>query len=235
MSDTPDPTSTTDSNMPTAEPPVELTTEPTTEPTAESSTEPTATPEPAASPARQHGRLYYFFQNLRKRFGAFIGRHKLLFSVLSLILLGGLFYFRHLLHPLVLQLRINLFVIVFALLLFLPLWLLTRKRSKLARVIGALTGLAGIVALWFGGPAAHQYLSLYYRYNTLDIVELDELPTTDHERIPPLNSIHTIAKHKIADTESPMRPDFVRVGDSYRFTLAIEPAYEIRRRFEGIR
>lgn len=188
--------------------------------------------EPATA---KRGRLYWFAFHLRQRIAGFIGRHKRLAALLVLALVALLVHFRALLHPLVLHLRMNVFVIVFAVLLFVPIWLFARRRTKLTRTLAVVAAVAVAVALFFWGPAVHQYVALYYRYQTLDVVELDELPVSDHERIPPLNSIYTIAKHKIADTESPMRPDFVRVGDSYRFTLAIEPAYQIRRRFEGVR
>lgn len=188
-----------------------------------------------STPTKKRGRLYWLRHNVWRRSRAFAERHKLLFSVLLVVGAALLFYFRALIQPLVVQLRVNVFVIVFAALVFVPLWLFARKRTRLARALAAGTGILIAVALWFWGPMIHQYMALYYRYKTLDVVELGELPVSDHERIPPLNSVFTIAKHKIADTESPMRPDFVRVGDSYRFTLAIEPAYPVRRLLEGVR
>ena len=108
------------------------------------------------------------------------------------------------------------------------LWRLSRRggwKCTVASVVGALLLIVGINEL----QAVYHYVALYYRYSTLDIVELKELPTTDNERIQPFNSIFTLAHEVMTEAESPMRPDFVRVGDQYRWTMAIEPAYSVGR------
>ena len=149
---------------------------------------------------------------------AFAAKHKLFFALSTLVLLFGLAFFRAEWQPLLIALRTHLFVVAFAVLLLAPLWLFARKRTKLSRAIAVTLGIAIFAALAVWGATIHQYMALYYRYRTLDVVELTELPVSDQERIPPLNSIYTIAKHKISETESPQRPDFVRVDDAYRFT-----------------
>jgi hypothetical protein len=70
---------------------------------------------------------------------------------------------------------------------------------------------------------------LWYRYVSLDIVKLSELPETGNERIQPLNSIFVTAQEKLGDTERALTPDFVRVGNEYRWTMAIEPEFYLKR------
>jgi len=78
----------------------------------------------------------------------------------------------------------------------------------------------------------HQYLAFYYRYKTLDIVQLDKDPVTDHERIQPLMMIHKTGQTKLDMAEHLATPDFVRSGGDYRFTMSIEPKYIVGR-FKG--
>ncbi|MFZ2192678.1 MAG: hypothetical protein WAV31_00345 [Candidatus Moraniibacteriota bacterium] len=67
-------------------------------------------------------------------------------------------------------------------------------------------------------------MSLYFRYKTLDIVELKEMPLTGHERVQPRQSMLTQAETKTNESFQISDPFFVRVGkDDYNWTMLIEP------------
>lgn len=172
---------------------------------------------------------------MRNRVSAFARRHRKLFLALAAGVLVLVFLLRAFLHPAVIALRTHIFVLTIGLPVAWALWYFLRRRTwkvKLAVLAPLAVLVAGVV---LGGFSPHEYLALYSRYRSLNLQELGELPTTAHDRIQPHNSIISLANEAMAETETPMTPDFVRVGDSYRWTLAIEPAYTIRRSTQGVR
>ncbi len=191
----------------------------------------------SASGEEKRSRWYWFRHHAGVRFRAFLGRHKLAVFLLSTAALVLLFLSRSLWQPGVLLLRIYLVWWVLTLLgLFVARWGLRRRSLKLT-----LTGLvfALLVAAFRISPV-YDYVSLFIRYQTFPQVDLRELPVSGNERIQPLNSIFSLAHEKMVETEAPCRPDFVRVRDelgneSYRWTMAIEPAYLTRRILEPVR
>lgn len=186
------------------------------------------------STLEQRGRLYWFFHNTRKALGAFFKRHQILFISIVLIILAGLFIYRASFHPLILGIRKHLFVlIVLIVFVLLVRWQLRKGTWKRKLTTGIISLLIALI-LVYGGMQVHGYIALYYRYMTLSVTTLDKLPLSDHERIQPLNSVFSLAHEAMSESESPMLPNFVRVGDEYKWTIAIEPAYPISRMLEGI-
>lgn len=184
-----------------------------------------------AQPARLKAstRLYLFFHSIALDIAGFYKRHWLVATFVSLFLLFVMFITRALYHPYVVEVRRLSFLVVPAMLLVV-IWVWARKQTTFKKVVTSLLVLCGFVALFLWGGAAHDYVALYYRYKTLNVVELQQLPITGHERLQPLNSIYSLAHEKASsEMESPQRPDWVRVNDEYRWTLAIEPAHLIPR------
>ena len=188
------------------------------------------------SATEEHGGVYWLFVHSRNRGGDFLKTHKkgcILGALLGGAILGML---RPVLHPHLIAVRTHL--VMFAVpIVATVLFFLALKRAWSWKIKAVVTLLYFLFAtgtfLW--GKEAHTYVALWYRYRTLPIVELSELPATGHERIQPLNSIHSLAYEVMAETERPMTPDFVRINGEYKWTLAIEPGYPVSRIFRGIR
>ena len=107
-----------------------------------------------------------------------------------------------------------------------------RWRGKLV-VFGVIGAMA--VSHWCLNWRPHQYITLYLRYQSLNLQELDELPQTDHERIQPLNSIRVLARETMTEVQQLSDPYFVRVDDQYRWTMSVEPSFIIPRLFGGVK
>ncbi len=192
--------------------------------------------ESSASPTqrRTHGRFYWFFHHVKQRTFLFFRSHKKGFVVGLFTAIVLLILLRAYLHPIVIALRSHIYIFTIGLPLIALLWFILRKlrwQWQTALVIG----LASIVALMAALDAQpHKYLALYFRYSNLVKAELEKLPLTEYDRIQPQNSILSLANEAMVETESPASPDYVRVGDDYRWTLAIEPSYVIRRMTGGV-
>lgn len=189
--------------------------------------------EPAAP--EQHGKLYWFVHHSLTGIRNFLRAHKRILVLLSVLLLLLCFLFRSLLHPAVLEARKHLFLIVLHLLVV--LWMARQfyRRGWLGRIVSGTAGCVVLVTVFYVGGFLFHYFSLYFCYTSLNIVELVDLPVSDHERIQPLNSVFSLAYEAMSETESPMTPDFVRVGDAYNWTIAIEPSYPVSRIFSGVK
>ena len=99
---------------------------------------------------------------------------------------------------------------------------------------GALLGLGLIfAAAAYGGPV-HTYVAQAWQFAILDVVEPDEEPTTDKERIWPLGGIHNYARQQMFDTEAPTSPNLVRSGANNVWTMAVEPATPVLQFFDDV-
>lgn len=192
--------------------------------------------EPAGGTAGEEsgGAVYWFYRNtlkgIRRRYEA-NRRGVILTGCMILVLL---FLFRASFHHYIIVLRRSLLLIA----ILVPLWLWTYRKirtvhfgPKVALMLVATLLTAGLLTV---GRVAHGYVALALRFSSLDLVDLTELPLTGNERIQPLNSVFSLAHEIMTEGETPMMPDFVRIGDDYRWTLAIEPAYPLSRLLEGV-
>ena len=186
-------------------------------------------PVPAIEVEPERGRLYWLWRNGTERLRGFARRHRGLFVLLVVVAAAVLFFLRAAVHPLVIAIRIRMFLVVIGVPLLVGLgWLLFRGSFR-RRLVTAVVVLPLFSLALYWGDEIHHYLALYNRFRTLEVVELTTLPVTDHERIQPLNSIYSLAHEAISESETPMRPFFVRVGDEYRWTMGVEPAYVLPR------
>lgn len=187
-----------------------------------------ATEPVADKPVKVHGWFYWFLRNSRESLVRWYKRHWMGASIGMLVNLFVLFMLRGLTHHYIMMARQRSFLVALLVLLA-AAWVWTRGRHWVVKTLASLVCLLLLVAMFVWGGVAHDYLALYIRYRTINIAELQKLPITGHERLQPLNSIYSLAYEQITATESPQRPDFVRVDGEYRWTMAIEPAYAIPR------
>lgn len=183
---------------------------------------------------KEHGRLYWFFRHTTDNIKGFAKKHIIAFIVIIIASLISMFLLRALFHPLAIELRKHLGVLIVGLPLIMVMWFIVRKGSIKKRIIiWSVYLILGSLAYLYG-PGCYDYFAFYYRYKTLTTVELDELPISGYERIQPLNSIYSLAHEVMAESESPTRPSFVRIGNDYRWTMAVQPAYPLSQLFGGM-
>lgn len=198
---------------------------------------------------KEKSRFYWIKHNTINGLKNFVTRHKLFFGISTFTLLICLFLFRAVWHPSVIYLRSNIWMLTIAAPLTL-LWAFMFKRSvkksmksekhpKLKTVFKTVLYIL-IISCVIGVSIKfdpYNYIALYYRYKTLDKVELKQLPTTDHDIIQPFNSVYSLAKESVEDSEDVMFPDLIREGDEYYFSFAIEAAkkYWAQRWHGGVR
>lgn len=180
----------------------------------------------AATPARwreESWSVSAFAHNLVRGTRKNFQRHPILTITVPLILLIGMYIARPHIQPLLLLVRIYFGGIAIAAAGALALWVLLRKHSVRAQTFGGAFGIITVAAVVLVGGSVHSYFAQYFRYLTLSIEDIDRLPLTDHERVLPLNAVHTLARERMNETESPTIPALVRIGSAYRWTMAIEP------------
>ncbi len=186
----------------------------------------------ATTPDR--GRLYWIIRNSLLRSKSSWQRHRGRFLLILAGIALALLIARAWVQPCVLALRIYSFEMVISII---GLAVFSRFKSRLRwrgwSVLVGLIGL-GVANYWYFHWSPHQYLTLYLRYRTLQIRELDELPTTDHERIQPLHAIRVMAKEAMTEVEQTSDPYYVLVDGQYRWTMSIEPSFLIPRLFGNV-
>ena len=193
-----------------------------------------ATEAAVAAPEETGGAFYWFCRNtakgIRRRFEE--NRRGLILSICVLFVI--LFLIRATYHHYVILARQSLLLIG----LTIPVWVLIFRRvNDRAFGVKLLAFLAASVitfGIFTGGRVLHGYMTLALRFSSLDLADLSELPHTGNERIQPLNSVYSLAHEIMTEGETPMMPDFVRIDNDYRWTLAIEPAYPLSRFLEGV-
>ena len=208
---------------------------------------------PATPVNQKRGAFYWFFKNTFGKTWESAKANKRTFFVLGLAGLWFTFVFRAYWQPLVIKARVHTpEMICLVSLLALMVWSLQRRPhpeagngfreapQKHRRYWKTFFGIFTFTALnvW-----AHftmelpplRYLTLYLRYQALDPVVLTELPTTEHERIQPQASIRVLGGEAMIEVERVSDPDFVRIGDEFRWTMAVEPANPGPRIFGGVK
>jgi hypothetical protein len=181
---------------------------------------------PAAS--ERKGPLYWLGVNTWKMLTAFFARNKFAMVGIAMMSLAAIFFSRAFWQPYAVVVRRSTGLVVLSIILLLVMYLATRLKNrglKYTILAGCVLTIAGYAVCINQGYNPYEYLQLWYRFKTLPIEQLEYLPQTDHERIQPQNAIYNLSKTKVADSESLTCPDFVKVKEAYRWTLAIEPKY----------
>lgn len=161
-------------------------------------------------------------------------RHPVLATAGLVVLVAVLYALRSLYQPYALLLRIYSGGVIAAVLVLLLWWLAFRRTSVRVKTFGSAVLVLVIGALILLASPIHEYVASYFRYRTLELVDLSALPTTDHERVIPLNGVYTLAKQRMNETEMVAPPHLVRVGERYEWTMAVEPARVIQQLFSPI-
>ncbi len=147
----------------------------------------------------------------------------------SIIVLLLLFFLRDDYQPALLFIRKFVFIILVSI-LFLILMI-----SRFRNAVGAgkrVLYLLGIVAFfgvfWYLGfkMQLYQFMQTYNVYKNLNLIELEELPLTQNERIQPYNNIVTMAYESIGETQEVSPPQLVRIDSLNKWTMAVQPSKE---------
>lgn len=162
----------------------------------------------------------------------FFRRNKEKFIFAAVILLVLLFLFRAVWQPFFLTLREYSFVFIVLAVYFLLL-LILRKLKVSLKILLPLSLLVPVGLPFYVFSGAPQYLASYFRYQSLNIVELDELPLTLAERVQPLDSIYVQASEKINETESVSLPDLIFADGKQKWAMEIYPTYLGQKLFKG--
>ena len=144
----------------------------------------------------------------------------------SIILIGLLFFLRDDYQPILLFIRKFIFVILLGgFILFFALRNF-RKTPSTGKRIGILFFLVVFfgVAYYLGWSLKlYDYLKTYNVYNSLNRIEIVELPLTQNERIQPLRNIFSMANESVGETKDVSLPHLVRVDGTNQWTMAIQP------------
>jgi hypothetical protein len=69
----------------------------------------------------------------------------------------------------------------------------------------------------------YHYMKTYNVFNSLNRLEIVELPLTQNERIQPLRNIFSMANESVGETKDVSLPHLVRVDGTNQWTMAIQP------------
>ena len=179
---------------------------------------------------KKHGQFYWLVFNLKVAMKEGVLRHKPLFTILGVVVLISGFILRSLIQPGFIWLRMHTFDILLLATLVVGLRIIKRKlaeKGKRLRLLWRFTALVGVIFLM--RIEAYNYMALYCRYRALHEADLEQLPLTAHERIQPIVSLRQLADGVMDQGKHPSEPDFVRIGENFRFTMAVEPDSEVTR------
>ena len=156
-------------------------------------------------------------------------------SLISLIVFL-VYHFRWAYQGAILEVRIYAGAIIITLLAGVLLsWLMRHHRTGM-RFLVSFAGMAILIIGFHFTKPWNDYIASWWRYQTTEFVELEQLPTTDYERILPLNAVYSLTRERMdKNEEKPSIPDLVRSksGD-YRWSIAIQPAIWVDRLFGGV-
>ncbi|WP_348713545.1 hypothetical protein [Tenacibaculum sp. 190524A05c] len=154
------------------------------------------------------------------------GKQKFIVIFLSLILVLAIFILRDDFQPGLLFLRKYIFIII---LCFAALYFGLRKFRRTASTGGRLLTLL-VIGLFLGGLyfvgwhlKMYDYIKTYNVFNSLNRVEINELPLTRNERIQPLMNIFSMANESVGETKDVSLPHLVRIDTINKWTMAIQP------------
>ena len=154
------------------------------------------------------------------------GKQKRNVIILSILILGLLFFLRDDYQPALLFVRKFIFII---LLCFTVLFFGLRKFRKSAST-GKRIGIIFLLSAFFGllyfagwHFKMYDYMKTYNVFNNLNRIEIAELPLTQNERIQPLRNIFSMANESVGETKDVSLPHLVRVDGTNQWTMAIQP------------
>ncbi len=153
-------------------------------------------------------------------------RQKIKTIIIGSILLILLFVLRDDYQPALLFVRKFIFVILLSTIV---LVIGLRKFRRSANTFTRLLILGIMLAFFFVlyGVGWHfkmyDYMKTYNVFNSLNRIEINELPLTQNERIQPLRNVFSMANESVGETKDVSLPHLVRVGEENKWTMAIQP------------
>ena len=155
------------------------------------------------------------------------GKQKRITIFVTLLILILLFFFRDDYQPVLLFIRKYIFIILVSVLILILGLRKFRKSSK----VGTRLGILALLIIFFGVLYAfgwhykmYDYMKTYNVFNSLEKVEINELPLTQNERIQPLRNIFSMANESVGETKDVSLPHLVRIGTDNKWTMAIQPS-----------
>ena len=153
-------------------------------------------------------------------------RQKKITILLSILILGLLFFLRDDYQPVLLLFRKFIFVI----LLCFTVCFFGLSRFRKSPSTGNRIGILLMLTLFFGAIyfigfhfKMYDYMKTYNVFNSLNRLEIVELPLTQNERIQPLRNIFSMANESVGETKDVSLPHLVRVDGTNQWTMAIQP------------
>lgn len=156
-------------------------------------------------------------------------KQKIVTVIITVILLFTLFITRDDYQPVLLFIRKYLFILLVC---GLVVWMGLRRFRRSAST-GRRLGILALLALFLGVVytigwyfGMYDYMKTWNVFNDLNRVEIHEMPLTQNERIQPFNNIVTMAYESVGETQEISLPQLVRVDNTNKWTMAVQPAKE---------
>lgn len=165
--------------------------------------------------------LKWAFIHLGRWASSFVMRH----WFIALLLVFTALLFREEFQPAVIWFRRFVAPVALSVGILVLFWFISRKSHWFKRTFSFFVS----VMLVAGFVITYEYISLWVRYQSFHVEELDKLPQTGNERMHPLMSVNGLAQGVMGDSRNPSLPDFVWVkeGDKivYKWTMGVEPKF----------
>ncbi|MUU77241.1 hypothetical protein [Winogradskyella endarachnes] len=155
------------------------------------------------------------------------GKQKVITIFVVLLLLVLLFFFRDDYQPALLFIRKYIFIIIISALVLILGLRKFRNSSSIGTRLGMLALLIGFFGILYTVGwhlKMYDYMKTYNVFNSLNKVEINELPLTQNERIQPLRNIFSMANESVGETKDVSLPHLVRIGTENKWTMAIQPS-----------
>ncbi len=167
-----------------------------------------------------------FFRNIWQSNWARLKQHPIAIPAALAVFLIFAYAYRNAYQPYAVLVGIYLDAIIATALAYVALYyLFLRKRREWVRTLGTFVGIGMFAGVMWWGASLHRYTGQYFLYRSLDLVDLNQMPVTEpqHERVIPLNGIHTLAKWRRDQTKTVSKPNFIKTKSGSCWSMAIEP------------
>lgn len=172
---------------------------------------------------------YWLAKNTWHALTRFMRAHIIGFIVLAIVLLALLLMSRAYLQPFIVLARLHVVPLLLGGLGLLGANWLWLRGSRLLGLLAGVLSVAFVVLFFSVASGPRLYLALWWHYHFTEHSDIDQLPLTDHERIHPHRAVYTLAREGITEVHDVSNPDFVRDGEDYKWTMALEPAFLVPR------
>lgn len=177
------------------------------------------------STASSHGRMYWAYRHTSEWLMDALRHHRSLLVKILCALIIAMWFTRVMIHPYMIILRTHIALILIMAALCAITWIAVRRRSWIAKTT-ALVG-AGVLILLIvsdTGRDFHRFMSLWWQYKELNVVDISELFESDDERYYPRHAIYSRAVEIMQENhQMPTIPAVVRTRGQNYWTMAIEP------------